>query len=45
MRIKCVFKIKLMCNCIKKYSRAEGLREIISFRDNPFFQTHLLLPV
>lgn len=43
MGLKHVFKF--MDNCIIKYSRAEGLREIISFRDNPFFQTDLLLPV
>lgn len=45
MSLKHVFKIKFMYNCITKYSRAEGLREIISFRDGPFFQTDSLLPV
>lgn len=39
MRVKHVFKIKLIYKCIAKYTRAEGLREILSFRDNPFFQT------
>lgn len=39
MRLKHVFKNKLMYKCIMKYSGAEGLREILSFRDNPSFQT------
>lgn len=37
--LKPAFKIKLMYKCIRKYPVAEGLREILSFRDNTFLQT------